>query len=85
LPPGGNLYLLQVFSCQHWLEKLVQGGGTDERATSLQHTLGEQLQSGCAAGLEGSDLFQALDANAMGRERKGREGLRELPAGQEHS
>lgn len=40
----------------------------------------EQLQPGRAAGMEGSNLLQDLDANAMGRE-----GLREVPAGQEDS
>lgn len=78
LPPGGNLYLFWVFSSQNLLHKLVQGGGTDEGATSLQYVLREQLQPGHAAGVEGSSLLQDLDANAMGRE-----GLRELPAGQE--
>ncbi|KAK4821409.1 hypothetical protein QYF61_019310 [Mycteria americana] len=80
LPPGGNLYPFWVFSSQNLLHKLVQGGGTDEGVTSLQHALREQLQPGHAAGVEGSNLLQDMDANAMGRE-----GLRELPAGQEDS
>lgn len=57
-----------MFSSQNLLHKLVQGGGTDEGATSLQHALREQLQPGHAAGVEGSNLLQDLDANAMGRE-----------------
>ena len=78
MPPGGNLYPFQVFSSPNLLHKLVQGRGTDEGDTSLQHAFREQLQPGRAAGVEGSNLLQDLDANAMGRE-----GLRELPAGQE--
>lgn len=68
LPSGVNLCLFRVFSSQNQ-QKLVQDGGTDKGATSLQHGLRKQLQPGRAAGVGGSNLLQDLDPSPMGRDK----------------
>lgn len=67
-PSGVNLYLFQVFSSLNQ-QKLIQPGGTDKGATSLQHRYKKQLQPGHVAGVGGSNVLQNLDTSAMERDK----------------